>query len=143
MALVSLVILWHEIVRLNKALRRTSRMNWFAIFAVACGGSLGAVARGLCAQKSAHGVLLVNLVGCFFIGVASVLISRVLAENELVKLFLVTGVLGGLTTFSSFGLDVVEKAESDIYASLLLLLMHVIGGLTLVVLGRKCAWFFS
>ena len=77
------------------------------ILAVAIGAALGgllrwAVALWLNQQWSGFplGTLLVNCVGGLLIGAALAWFSR--SPNELLRLLLVTGFLGGLTTFSSF-----------------------------------------
>jgi fluoride exporter len=74
--------------------------------AVAAGGALGALARwavGL-GVSAPLGTFLVNVVGCFAIGVLlSVLTSR--PTHPLLRPFLATGILGGFTTFSTFSVD--------------------------------------
>ena len=64
---------------------------------VALGGALGSVLRYLAALAFPHGTLVVNVVGSFAIGVA----AAKLASVEL-RLFVITGVLGGFTTYSAF-----------------------------------------
>ena len=76
--------------------------------AVSIGAALGALARwqaGVLFNSRwvggfPLGTLLVNLVGGFLIGMALEWFGR--QPNELLKLLLVTGFLGGLTTFSAF-----------------------------------------
>ena len=51
------------------------------------------------------GTLLVNLVGCFLMGVLVATFARVHDPGQAARLFLTTGVLGGFTTFSAFSLD--------------------------------------
>ncbi len=84
---------------------------------VALGGAFGSVARYLLSSLTmrwayAHnlsgfpwGTLVVNILGCAAIGVLAVLIERASSFNAELRLLLITGVLGGFTTFSSFGLD--------------------------------------
>jgi fluoride exporter len=48
------------------------------------------------------GTLVVNVTGCFFIGLVMALLTERIQINPLWRLFLVTGILGGYTTFSSF-----------------------------------------
>ncbi|MBN8502971.1 MAG: fluoride efflux transporter CrcB [Burkholderiales bacterium] len=78
--------------------------------AVAAGAALGALARwqvGLWLNaRHAHlplGTLAVNMVGGLLIGMALVVLAR--ADQQLWRLFLVTGFLGGLTTFSAFSAE--------------------------------------
>lgn len=80
------------------------------LLAVGCGGALGAVLRYLSTQAVARldsvpayvPVFGVNMVGSFLIGVVAAGLS---ASGSAWSLFLITGVLGGFTTFSSFSLD--------------------------------------
>ena len=84
--------------------------------AVAVGAVAGALARwqaGLWLNSRwmgfPLGTLLVNVVGGFLIGMALEWFGR--QPNEVMKLLLVTGFLGGLTTFSSFSLDAIAMLE--------------------------------
>ena len=92
--------------------------------AVALGGALGAVGRyavGLAVAAFAPeaflggfpvATLIANVFGCFVIGVLSALFEGPLAGRDHVRLFAVTGVLGGFTTFSTFSLETVQLLES-------------------------------
>lgn len=83
------------------------------IIAVAVGGALGAVGRYLLGNAVSKtigsalpwGTFLINLSGCFAMG----LLMTVIVERELLpaawRLFLCVGLLGGFTTFSSFGYE--------------------------------------
>ncbi len=80
---------------------------WVQVLAVAIGAAIGGLARWLAglwlnAQWAGFplGTLLVNCVGGLLIGLALAWLER--TPNELLRLLLVTGFLGGLTTFSSF-----------------------------------------
>jgi len=85
-------------------------MNWVAI---AAGGALGAVARhalnvALGGRYSVFpvGILAINAIGCFAIGMVAGLLAAGYAHvGEIGRLFLVVGVLGGFTTFSAYSLD--------------------------------------
>lgn len=81
---------------------------------VGLGGFLGATLRYLLAgwaQEASRtlafpfGTLAVNLVGCFSIGMLSWLLETRGGFSPEVRVFLFAGLLGGLTTFSTFGLD--------------------------------------
>lgn len=83
------------------------------------GGGLGAVARfvvasgvqGASTSGFPFGTLAVNIVGCAAIGVlGGMLAARGMLSPD-VQLFLIPGLLGGFTTFSAFGLDVVRLVE--------------------------------
>ncbi|WP_132956464.1 fluoride efflux transporter CrcB [Rhizobium sp. BK251] len=80
---------------------------------VAIGGAIGSVLRYYVGQWAAKlmgpafpwGTLAVNVVGCFAIGVLAELIAQRFNNSIELRLLLMTGILGGFTTFSSFSLD--------------------------------------
>ncbi|MEO5562565.1 MAG: fluoride efflux transporter CrcB [Chitinophagaceae bacterium] len=83
------------------------------ILLVGLGGAAGSIARYLC-QKwfSDHypasfpwGTFTVNVAGCFLIGLFWGLAFKSFTSNEHWKLFLMTGICGGFTTFSAFTLE--------------------------------------
>jgi CrcB protein len=80
-----------------------------ALAFVAAGGALGSVARYLAFQLATPpwGTFGVNVLGSFLIGIAFV----ALAGRGPGQLFLVTGLLGGFTTFSAFSLDALRLVE--------------------------------
>lgn len=53
------------------------------------------------------GTLIANIVGCFLIGILFAISTKGIISAE-ARIFLVTGILGGFTTFSSFSLETVE-----------------------------------
>jgi fluoride exporter len=57
------------------------------------------------------GTVIVNITGCFVIGLLMPLFLDPLAPHQNWRLFLVTGVLGGYTTFSSFMWEAVQAAS--------------------------------
>ena len=85
-------------------------MLWIAI---AAGGALGALSRhaltsflSLWSVASPAAIFLVNAAGCAAIGMmAGLLAGGRLHLSETARAFVAVGVLGGFTTFSSFGLD--------------------------------------
>ena len=93
------------------------------ILLVALGGAVGSVARYLMASsiQSATGyqfplgTVLVNILGCFLIGILYVLlVARPDPRHEL-RALLIVGVMGGFTTFSSFSLETVTMAMNGNY----------------------------
>jgi CrcB protein len=89
------------------------------IFYVFVGGGAGSVARYLTslaadrlfAPSFPFGTLIVNIVGCFLIGfvhAAAMLSSRWSPDT---RIFLTTGVLGGLTTYSAFNYETLKLFE--------------------------------
>ncbi|OVZ91845.1 fluoride efflux transporter CrcB [Yersinia alsatica] len=84
------------------------------LLAVFIGGGVGSVARWLVSMKlnslSSNipvGTLIVNLVGAFIIGLALALFTRMTHIDPVWKLLITTGFCGGLTTFSTFSVEVV------------------------------------
>lgn len=83
--------------------------------------------------KTASLILLINLLGCFFIGIAS---SFVLTAE--MRLFFITGLLGSFTTFSSFVLDIHKLSELQIIYSLVYIALSIILGHICFYLGTLC-----
>ncbi|WP_064691714.1 fluoride efflux transporter CrcB [Rhizobium aegyptiacum] len=86
---------------------------------VAVGGAIGSVLRYYVGQWALRlmgpafpwGTLAVNVVGCFVIGVFAELIARRFNASMELRLLLITGFLGGFTTFSAFSLDAISLFE--------------------------------
>jgi CrcB protein len=121
------------------------------ILLVALGGALGSVSRyllGTWTQSASgsidfpFGTLTVNLIGCFVIGLLSQLAeARGMFTAEMRALIFV-GVLGGFTTFSSFGNDTINLLrDGETVNALLNIGANVILGLALVWLGRAVAFW--
>ncbi len=89
------------------------------ILLVAAGGALGSVLRylvGLWTLRSfgpsfPWGTLTVNVTGSFLIGVFAEVIARRFGASAEMRVFLITGILGGYTTFSAFSLDAITLLE--------------------------------
>lgn len=116
---------------------------WAQLFAVAIGSVIGGLTRWQ-AQFWINprwsgfplGTLLVNCVGGFLIGMALAWFER--TPNELLRLLLVTGCLGGLTTFSSFSGESLTLLQRGEYAMALAhAASHVLGALVLAALGYR------
>jgi CrcB protein len=111
---------------------------------VMCGGGLGAASRytiSLLAAKAwgvqfPWGTLVVNLIGCFLIGLLFALADRVRLLTPDTRLLLITGYLGALTTFSTFSLETVNAGRLGMpLQPLLNILANNLGGLTLTFFG--------
>jgi CrcB protein len=118
------------------------------ILLVAVGGALGSVARYLTGLATLRlfgpgypwGTLAVNIVGGLVIGIFAELIARRFDGSQELRLFIITGILGGFTTFSAFSLEVTAMAERGDYltavgyvlASVLISVAAVFAGLALV-----------
>ena len=88
------------------------------IIAIALGGAFGAVMRYLCVEAITRvwgsgfpmGTMIVNLLGSFAMGLALIWFLEKSADAR-VSVFLITGVLGGFTTFSAFSADTLMLVE--------------------------------
>src|SRR4051812_28098059 len=89
------------------------------LLAIALGGALGSLARygvGHAALTKIpngadfpYGTLIVNILGSFLIGCC----INALPNNPDLRFFVVTGFLGGFTTFSAFSLDILSLVRSE------------------------------
>ena len=112
---------------------------------VALGGSVGAVVRYLIADAvkttaplyGATGTLIVNVVGSLLIGLLLGTASEPKSLAESTRLLLVTGFLGGLTTFSSLAHETVRMTSREAGGSLTLGLSHLSAN---VILGLAAVW---
>lgn len=121
------------------------------ILFVAFGGALGSVSRYLLGtwvqsvSKSIDfpfGTLTVNLIGCFVIGFLSQLAEARGVFTSEARAFVFIGILGGFTTFSSFGNDTINLLrDGETFNALANVGANVILGLLLVWLGRTVAFW--
>jgi CrcB protein len=117
-----------------------SGLSFAAIF---CGAGLGALLRVWFNTVSVGfsaivpmGTLISNLLGCYLVGIAVAYFANHPAVSSEWRLFIITGFLGGLTTFSSFSAEVVSLLEhGQLTWGLGLALMHVCGAIALTLLG--------
>ena len=112
-------------------------MHWIA---VALGGSLGALVRYSLSQwvyrKFPMGTFVVNIAGCFLIGLLMAIAVKAKWPSPEVRAFLIAGFLGSLTTFSTFAYQTFELAKQDgLSPALLNLTSNLVLGLLLVWLG--------
>lgn len=118
----------------------------WALLWVGAGGFLGAILRYLLggwvqrltpAASFPTGTLAVNVLGCLAIGLVAGLVEMRHGLGPGVRLFLLVGLLGGFTTFSSFACETLDLARTGGAGTLGLALANV--GLQ-VVLGLAAAW---
>jgi CrcB protein len=120
-----------------------NRPMFGGLFAVGTGAAVGAWLRwGLSAWLNPRvphfplGTLAANLIGGYLVGFA---IAFFAAREELppeVRLFAVTGFLGGLTTFSTFSSEVTQLLlRGEYWTGGSLALAHLAGSLVLTVAG--------
>ena len=116
------------------------------IFAICMGASLGALSRwglGLWLSTGTGlpwGTLASNLIGGYLIGVCIALFQAMPQLDPVWKLAIVTGFLGGLTTFSSFSAEVLILLQQTRYVlAFSTALLHVAGSLLLTIAGYHTA----
>lgn len=114
-----------------------------SIVSVCAGASIGALLRWFLAGRFnpfhpfvPPGTLAANLIGGYLIGVAIAVFAAMPQLPPQWRLFVVTGFLGGLTTFSTFSAEVVTQLQQGRAGwALVIALMHLGGSLTLTALG--------
>jgi CrcB protein len=111
--------------------------------AVALGGSLGAVVRVACANweigKFPAGIFAVNIIGCFLIGLVTGWIRVHDWPAPWLRAFIISGVLGALTTFSTFAMQAVDLSRKKEWSiSMTYVFASVVLGICLAWLGLQC-----
>ena len=86
--------------------------------------------------------VLVNLLGSFLIGVCISLFDKsIITENT--RIYIVIGLLGGFTTFSTFSMDLFNLLNKSLYIEMIsYLALSVFGGVILFLVGYKVASIF-
>lgn len=115
---------------------------WLSVFAISMGAVIGANLRwalGLMLNRWCAdippGTLIANLAGAWLIGIAISFFSHTSLSPEW-RLFAVTGLLGALTTFSTFSLEMVAAIQAGKWLMAVLgILAHLVGSLLLTALG--------
>ena len=115
---------------------------------VAAGGAIGASLRYLTGIAALRwfganfpwGTLMVNVIGSFAMGVLAEFIVRKLGASNELRLLLMTGLLGGYTTFSAFSLDAILLIERGAYSAATgYILANVVGSILALLLGLMLA----
>ena len=110
------------------------------ILLVGAGGGIGSILRYLC-QKWVYqlypsifpwGTFLVNIVGCFLIGVFFAASEKATVVTAGWRLFLMTGICGGYTTFSAFAFENMNLVRSG---NATYMLLYSIGSVVLGILA--------
>ena len=120
-----------------------------AVIAISVGASIGALCRwglGLWLTPGGlipWGTLAANLIGGYLVGVCIAVFQALPQIDPVWRLLLITGFLGGLTTFSTFSAEVVGYLLQERYALAGgTALAHVAGSLVMTVAGIRSAMFF-
>ena len=124
-------------------------LSWQTILAIGFGGFLGAIVRAYAVHfTNKHiplefplGILLVNLIGSFIIGVLFAYFSHYTVSMNL-KAFLTTGFLGALTTYSTFAIETYLLFGTSIYLAILNISLNLIGTILFAGSGYKLVQFF-
>lgn len=115
---------------------------------IAAGASLGALLRWLLSARLntlfpalPPGTLAANLLGGYCIGLAVAYFAWHPELSPQWRLFVVTGFLGGLTTFSTFSAEVVSHlTEGRVWWALSVIAVHVVGSVAMTLLGIATVW---
>lgn len=111
---------------------------------VGLGGAIGSILRLLVSLAAAqwlgadfpYGTLFVNLAGSFVIGFVQQIGGEALLIPDNVRLFLTTGMMGGLTTYSTFSYETIRLMETNAWqAAWVNVLVTTIAALGLCFLG--------
>ncbi len=128
---------------------RTEMLN---LVYVGVGGFLGSIGRYLVAGAVYQvfpnnyfpiGTAVVNILGCFVIGLLNGLTELRQLLNPEMRIFLLIGLLGGFTTFSTFGYETIASMRAGEFVSAFAnVLIQVIVGLSAVWLGYNVTRYF-
>lgn len=119
------------------------------VLAICAGASIGALCRWclslwLTTTAFPYGTLASNLIGGYLIGVAVAAFQAMPQLDPAWRLLLITGFLGGLTTFSSFSAEVVAMLTNErLGLALGTAALHVAGSLVLTWLGIRTVQQFT
>lgn len=116
---------------------------WQSLLIISSGAALGACTRwGLSELLNplfsflAFGTLIANYLGCFLIGLLLAICWQFPQFSSEWRLFLITGFLGSLTTFSSFSAEVISNLFNEKwYSALSIITLHLTGSLIFTLLG--------
>jgi len=121
-------------------------MNLNILLIIALGGGIGAAARHVVAtlvQEATGaplfpwGILAVNLTGCLLIGILAQLSESTTLLSPTTRALLITGVLGGYTTYSTFALQSWDLTAGGFnWMAIAYVALHVVLGLLAVGLGK-------
>lgn len=119
-------------------------LSWQTVLAIGLGGFLGAIARAYVVHftnkyiplEFPMGVLLVNLVGSFLIGLAFAAFAHYTLSTP-VKSFLTTGFLGALTTYSTFAMETFFLMQTSLTLAATNMALNLFGTVFAAASGYK------
>ncbi len=124
-------------------------LSWQTLLAIGVGGFLGAIARAYSVHMTNKvvplefplGILLVNLIGSFLIGVLFAIFAHY-TVSDTIKAFLTTGFLGALTTYSTFAIESFFLLQTSFFLGLTNMVLNVVGTVIAAASGYKILQFF-
>ncbi|MDH4571018.1 fluoride efflux transporter CrcB [Salinicola acroporae] len=116
---------------------------WLSVLSIGAGAAIGANLRWLLGvwlnalfPAIPPGTLVANLLGAWLIGIGIALFAQLPSLSPEVRLFVITGFLGALTTFSTFSAEMFGNIQAGRYGMALLGIgVHVLGSLVMTGLG--------
>lgn len=116
---------------------------FYTILSISSGASIGAVLRWFLGVKLNSiypniplGTLSVNIIGGYLIGIAIAFFATNASLAPEWRLFIITGFLGGLTTFSTFSAEIFTLiSQGKITLTIIGMLLHVGGSILMTILG--------
>ena len=116
---------------------------WKSIMAIAAGAALGALLRWQLGAKLNSlfptippGTLAANLIGAYIVGICIAFFSTFSAISPEWRLFVITGFCGGLTTFSTFSIEITGLLQQGrLVWAMGAVAIHVVGSLMMTFVG--------
>lgn len=116
-------------------------LMWLSVFSISVGAACGALLRwgigtrlGVDGSALSVGTLTANLLGAYLIGISIALFAAIPDISPQWRLFIITGFLGSLTTFSSFSAEIFTLLQGGRWS-------WALGGALMHVLGSVCLTF--
>ena len=123
-------------------------MTIYQVFIVGLGGFIGASLRYIISMLSLrwfgnvfpYGTLFVNILGCILVGFIMELSRELWPISSNIRIFLTVGILGGLTTFSTFTYETMDMVTKGNYLSGMI---NIILNLVLCIVGIMLGKYFA